>query len=142
HEQNITITASSNMSEEDIKKAVNDAERYAEEDKKRKEEVETLNQADNLIYQTEKTMKEMDAKLDPADKATLENELADFKKVREGNDSAAIKSAMDAFTQKTYQIFGKVYQQQGGANPGAGSTEQPGGGVNDDGTVDSTFTDN
>ncbi|MBR5009393.1 MAG: molecular chaperone DnaK [Clostridia bacterium] len=141
HEQNITITASSNMSEEDIKKAVNDAERYAEEDKKRKEEVETLNQADNLIYQTEKTMKEMDAKLDPADKATLENELADFKKVREGNDSAAIKSAMDAFTQKTYQIFGKVYQQQGG-NPGAGSTEQPGGGVNDDGTVDSTFTDN
>ncbi len=142
HEQNITITASSNMSEEDIKKAVNDAERYAEEDKKRKEEVETLNQADNLIYQTEKTMKEMDAKLDPADKATLETELADFKKVREGNDSAAIKSAMDAFTQKTYQIFGKVYQQQGGANPGAGSTEQPGGGVNDDGTVDSTFTDN
>ncbi len=141
HEQNITITASSNMSEEDIKKAVNDAERYAEEDKKRKEEVETLNQADNLIYQTEKTMKEMDAKLDPADKATLETELADFKKVREGNDSAAIKSAMDAFTQKTYQIFGKVYQQQGG-NPGAGSTEQPGGGVNDDGTVDSTFTDN
>ncbi len=142
HEQNITITASSNMSEEDIKKAVNDAERYAEEDKKRKEEVETLNQADNLIYQTEKTMKEMDAKLDPADKATLETELAAFKKVREGNDSAAIKSAMDAFTQKTYQIFGKVYQQQGGANPGAGSTEQPGGGVNDDGTVDSTFTDN
>ena len=142
HEQNITITASSNMSEEDIKKAVNDAERYAEEDKKRKEEVETLNQADNLIYQTEKTMKEMDAKLDPADKATLENELADFKKVREGNDSAAIKSAMDAFTQKTYQIFGKVYQQQAGANPGAGNAEQPGGGVNDDGTVDSTFTDN
>ena len=142
HEQNITITASSNMSEEDIKKAVNDAERYAEEDKKRKEEVETLNQADNLIYQTEKTMKEMDAKLDPADKATLENELADFKKVREGNDSAAIKSAMDAFTQKTYQIFGKVYQQQGGANPGADNAGQPGGGVNDDGTVDSTFTDN
>ena len=142
HEQNITITASSNMSEEDIKKAVNDAERYAEEDKKRKEEVETLNQADNLIYQTEKTMKEMDAKLDPADKATLENELADFKKVREGNDSAAIKSAMDAFTQKTYQIFGKVYQQQAGANPGAGNPGQPGGGVNDDGTVDSTFTDN
>ncbi|MCR4621325.1 MAG: molecular chaperone DnaK [Clostridiales bacterium] len=142
HEQNITITASSNMSEEDIKKAVDDAERYAAEDKKRKEEVETLNQADNLIYQTEKTMKEMDAKLDPADKATLETELADFKKVREGNDTEAIKSAMESFTQKTYQIFGKVYQQTAGADQGTGKTAEPEGGMNNDGTVDSTFTDN
>ncbi len=140
NEQNITITASSNMSEEDIKRAVNDAEKYAAEDKKRKQEVETLNQADNLIYQTEKTMKEMEGKLDPADKATLETELAEFKKTREGGNADEIKAAMDKFTQKTYEIFGKVYQQQGGAqqgNPGQGNS-----GVNDDGTVDSEFTDN
>ena len=142
NEQNITITASSNMSEDDIKKAVKEAEQYAADDKKRKEEVETLNQADNLIYQTEKTMKEMDAKLDPADKATLENELADFKKVREGNNAEEIKSAMEKFTQKSYEIFGKVYQQSApGANPGA-QAGGPTGGVNDDGTVDSNFTDN
>ena len=135
NEQNITITASSNMSEDDINKAVKEAEQYAAEDKKRKEEVETLNQADNLIYQTEKTMKDMEGKLDPADKATLETEVAEFKKVREGNNVEEIKAAMEKFTQKTYEIFGKVYQQQnpqGGANPGA----------NDDGTVESNFTDN
>ena len=139
NEQNITITASSNMSEEDIKKAVDDAERYASEDKKRKEEVETINQADNLIYQTEKTMKEMDGKLDAADKATLETEIADFKKVREGNNVDEIKAAMEKFTQKTYEIFGKVYQQ---AQPNPGQAGGPTGGVNDDGTVDSNFTDN
>ena len=139
NEQNITITASSNMSEADIKKAVDDAERYASEDKKRKEEVETLNQADNLIYQTEKTMKEMDGKLDAADKATLETEIADFKKVREGNNVDEIKAAMEKFTQKTYEIFGKVYQQ---AQPNAGQPGAQPGGMNDDGTVDSNFTDN
>ncbi|MBQ4452829.1 MAG: Hsp70 family protein, partial [Clostridia bacterium] len=139
NEQNITITASSNMSEADIKKAVDDAERYASEDKKRKEEDETLNQADNLIYQTEKTMKEMDGKLDAADKATLETEIADFKKVREGNNVDEIKAAMEKFTQKTYEIFGKVYQQ---AQPNAGQPGAQPGGMNDDGTVDSNFTDN
>ncbi|MBQ3762299.1 MAG: molecular chaperone DnaK [Clostridia bacterium] len=144
HEQNITITASSNMSEEDIKKAVRDAEQYASEDKKRKEEVETINQADNLIYQTEKTIKEMNDKLDPADKATLENELESFKQVRQGGNVDEIKPAMESFTQKSYEIFGKVYQQQGGANPGAQQGGQTGynGGANDDGTVESNFTDN
>jgi molecular chaperone DnaK len=144
HEQNITITASSNMSEEDIKKAVRDAEQYASEDKKRKEEVETINQADNLIYQTEKTIKEMNDKLDPADKATLENELESFKQVRQGGNVDEIKPAMESFTQKSYEIFGKVYQQQGGANPGAqqGGQTDYNGGANDDGTVESNFTDN
>ena len=147
HEQNITITASSNMSEEDIKKAVRDAEQYASEDKKRKEEVETVNQADNLIYQTEKTLREMGDKLDSADKATIENELENFKQVRKNNNVDEIKSAMEAFTQKTYEIFGKVYQQ---ANPGQ-NPEQGGyqggksadyNGGSDDGTVESNFTDN
>ena len=119
HEQKITITSSSNMSEEDIKRAMDEAERYAAEDKKRKEEVETVNQADNLIYQTEKTMKDMEGKLDPADKSTLETELAEFKKVRESNNADEIKAAMEKFTQKSYEIFGKVYQQQ---NPQGGIT--------------------
>ncbi len=141
NEQKITITASSNMSEEDIKRAMDEAERYAAEDKKRKEEVETVNQADNLIYQTEKTMKDMEGKLDPADKSTLETELAEFKKVREGNNVDEIKSAMEKFTQKSYEIFGKVYQQANPeGNPGAGFNGNPG--AQDDGTVESNFTDN
>ena len=146
NEQKITITASSNLSEADIKKAMDEAEKYAAEDKARKEEVETFNHADNLIYQTEKTMKELGDKLDPADKARLEDELGKFRKTREGNNAAEIKTAMDAFTQLSYEIFGKVYQQsapqgdpnaQGGyagPNPGAGQQS-------DDGTVESSFTD-
>ena len=143
HEQKITITSSSNMSEEDIKRAMDEAERYAAEDKKRKEEVETVNQADNLIYQTEKTMKDMEGKLDPADKSTLETELAEFKKVREGNNADEIKAAMEKFTQKSYEIFGKVYQQAGPQGGEQGGPEAgPQGGVHDDGTVESNFTDN
>ncbi len=137
-EQSIAITASSNMSEEEIKKAVDDAAKYANEDKKRKEEVETFNQADQLIYQTEKTIKDMGDKLDPADKAKLESELESFKQTRQGNDAEAIKAAMESFSKSTYDVFGKVYQQQaqqGQANPGGGAT------VNDDGTVESEFTD-
>ena len=142
-EQSIAITASSNMSEEEIKKAVDEAEQYAAEDKKRKEEVETFNQADSLIYQTEKTMKDLADKMDPADKAKLESELADFKKVREGNDAGQIKSAMESFSKATYDVFGKIYQQQSaqnGAQPGPDGSD--GAHVNDDGTVDSEFTDN
>ena len=143
HEQKITITSSSNMSEEDIKRAMDEAERYAAEDKKRKEEVETVNQADNLIYQTEKTMKDMEGKLDPADKNTLETELAEFKKVRESNNADEIKAAMEKFTQKSYEIFGKVYQQAGSQGGEQGGPEAgPQGGVHDDGTVESNFTDN
>ena len=139
-EQSIAITASSNMSEEEIKKAVDDAEKYAAEDKKHKEEIETVNQADSLIYQTEKTMKDLEGKMDPADKAKLESELANFKKVRESNDASQIKSAMEEFSKATYDVFGKVYQQ---ANPQGGADAQNGGThVNDDGSVDSEFTDN
>ena len=144
-EQSISITASSNMSEEEIKKAVHEAEQYAAEDKKKKDEVETINRADQLIYQTERTMKEMEGKLDPADKAKLEEELNNFKKVRESNDPAQIKSAMDAFSQATYAIFGKVYQQQNqqaGGDPNGAQGGYTAGNANDDGTVESDFTDN
>ena len=138
-EQSIAITASSNLSEEEIKKAVKEAEQYAAEDKKNKEAVEVKNQADSLIYQTEKTMGEMADKLDPADKSMLESELAEFKKVREGDNPEAIKSAMEAFSKKTYEVFGKIYQQQ--AQQAQPQDGQGGANVNDDGTVESSFTD-
>jgi len=148
-EQSIAITASSNMSEDEIKKAVREAEQFAAEDKKKKEEVETLNHADQLIYQTERTVKELEGKLDPADRATIEDELSKFKKVREGGRAGEIKPAMDAFSEKTYAIFGKVYQKTGGGpgdaggpgsgNAGGGYTAGP---QSDDGTVESDFTDN
>ena len=135
NEQKITITASSNLTEEEINQRVNEAEQYAEQDKKRKEEVETLNHADSMIYEMEKQLRENGDKLSAEDKATVESEIANFKKVREGNNAEEIKNAMDAFTQKVYAIFGKLYQQQGGeqgANP-----EQPQAGTqNADGTYE------
>ena len=141
-EQSIAITASSNMSEDEIKKAVEDAEKYAAEDKANKEKVETLNQADSLIYQTEKTIKDMGDKLDPADKALLESELESFKKVREGGDADQIKPAMEEFSKKTYEVFGKVYQQaQQAAQQAGGAAGGDGAHVNDDGTVDAQFTE-
>ena len=147
-EQSIAITASSNMSEEEIKKAVDEAAQFAAEDKKNKEQAETFNQADQLIYQTDKTLKEMGDKLDPADKAKVESELESFKQTRASNDVEQIKSAMESFSKSTMDVFAKVYQQAnpGAGDPGAGTgyTYQGGqnGGVNDDGTVDSEFTDN
>ena len=139
NEQAITITSSGNLSEEEIKKAMDEAERFAAEDKANKEKVETVNKADQLIYQTEKTMKELDDKLDAADKAKLNDELAAFKKVREGNNPDEIKTAMDSFTQSTYEIFGKVYaaaQQQAGAQGGDAGAQ---GGANSDGHVDADY---
>ena len=135
NEQKITITASSNLTEEEINQRVKEAEQYAEQDKKRKEEVEILNHADSMIYEMEKQLRENGDKLSAEDKATVESEIANFKKVREGNNAEEIKNAMDAFTQKVYAIFGKLYQQQGGeqgANP-----EQPQAGTqNADGTYE------
>ena len=128
------------MSEDEIKKAVDEAAQYAAEDKKRKEEIETVNQADSLIYQTEKTMKDLADKMDSADKAKLESELANFKKVRESNDADQIKSAMENFSKSTYDVFGKIYQQQAAQQQGDPNA-QGGTRVNDDGTVDSEFTD-
>ncbi len=137
NEQQITITASTNLSEEEINQRVKEAEQYAEEDKKRKEEVETLNHADSLIYETEKTVRENGDKLSEEDKNTVQTEIDAFKKIREGNNAAEIKNAMEAFTQKVYAIFGKLYQQQAGdpgANPMGDMGGEPGT-TNDDGSV-------
>ena len=143
NEQQITITASTNLTEEEINQRVKEAEQFAEQDKKRKEEVETLNHADSLIYETEKTMRENGDKLSDEDKNTVQNEIDAFKKVREGNNAEEIKNAMEGFTQKVYAVFGKLYQQQagsqgnstGGAGPEAGSMNDDGS-VNADGSVE------
>ena len=139
NEQKITITASTNLTEEEINQRVKEAEQFAEQDKKRKEEVETLNHADTLIYEIEKQLRENGEKLSDEDKNTIQSEIDAFKKVREGGNAEEIKNAMDGFTQKVYAIFGKLYQQQGGTapeqnGPAAGSTN-PDGTVNTEGDV-------
>ncbi len=119
NEQKVTITSSTNLTEDEINQRVKEAEQYAAEDKKRKEEVETLNHADSMIFEVDKQLKELGDKLSAEDKASVENELAEFKKVRETNDAEQIKNAMEAFTQKVYAVFGKIYQQQGAGDPNA-----------------------
>ena len=119
NEQKVTITSSTNLTEDEINQRVKEAEQYAAEDKKRKEEVETLNHADSMIFEVDKQLKELGDKLSAEDKATVENELAEFKKVRETNDAEQIRNAMEAFTQKVYAVFGKIYQQQGAGDPNA-----------------------
>ena len=137
--QNVTITASTNMSEDEIKARVKEAEQFAEEDKKRKDEVETLNRADSLTYEMEKQLKDNGDKLSDEDKATVQSEIDAFKKVREGNNPEEIKTAMDQLTEKVYAIFGKLYQDQGGQMPPQDGAEQPfqnsDGSVNADGDV-------
>ena len=121
NEQKVTITASTNLSEDEINKAVHDAEQYANEDKARKEEVEIRNHADSMVYSTEKTLKELGDKLSAEDKGKIEAEIANVKKAMEGTDSAAIKAASDKLTEVSYDVFGKIYQQAQQQNPGAGA---------------------
>ena len=128
-EQHITITASSNMSKEDIDKAVKEAEMYAAEDAKRKEEVDVRNQGDQMVYQTEKTLSEMGDKLDPADKSDVEAKLAALKSALTGTDTAAIKTATEELTQAFYKVSEKMYQAAGGAQGAGFDPSQAAGGA-------------
>ena len=119
NEQQITITASTNLSESDIEKAVEEAEQFAEEDKKKKESIEAKNQADSLIYQTEKSLKDLGDKIDSADKANIEAELNTLKEVVKGDDVEAIKSATEKLSQAFYAVSEKLYQQDPNAAGGA-----------------------
>ncbi|WDC83902.1 molecular chaperone DnaK [Caloramator sp. mosi_1] len=110
-EANITITASTNLTEEEIQKAVKEAEKYAEEDRKRKEEIEVRNNADSVVYQTEKTLKELEGKLTQEEKNTIEEQIKKVKDALNGSDVNAIKAATDELTQKFYQISSRIYQQ-------------------------------
>ncbi len=119
-EQHITITSSSNMSKEDIEKAVKEAEQYAAQDKKLKEDVETRNQADQMVYQCEKTLTEMGDKIPADDKGKVQGALDKLKETLKGNDTAAIKADTEALTQAFYAVSEKLYQQANpqGAQPG------------------------
>jgi len=138
-EQQISITASSNMSKEDIDKAVREAEQFAEEDKKRKEAVDVKNSADQMVYETEKLLSENGDKFSSDDKADLESKLASLKSVLESGNTDAIKSAQEDLTNKFYEVSQKLYQAQGGqqgapqGNPFEGAQgAQDNGGYSDD----------
>ena len=126
-EQHITITASSNMSKEDIDKAVKEAEMYAAEDAKRKEEVDIRNQGDQMVYQTEKTIADLGDKLGADEKAEVESKLNALKQALTGTDSAAIKAATEELTQAFYKLSEKLYQQAGGPQGAGFDPSQAGG---------------
>ena len=128
-EQHITITSSSNMSKEDIEKAVKEAEQYAAEDAKIKEKVEIRNQADQLVYQAEKTLGEVGDKIPESEKAPVQAGLDKLKETLKGEDTDAIKAATEELTQLFYKMSEKLYQQQAPqGNPNMGG--QPGGDPN------------
>ena len=136
-EQNISITASTNLSQEDIDKAVREAEQFAAEDKARKEEVDTHNMADQTVYQTEKTLGELGDKISADEKASIQAAVDKLKEVNKGTDIAAIKAATEEVQKAFYAVSEKLYQQ---ANPQG----QPGcdpncGGCGDDGVVDADY---
>ncbi len=140
NEQKVTITASSNLSEDEIKKAVRDAEQFANEDKQRKEEVETRNHADSMIYSTEKTMKELGDKISAEDKSRVEAEIAAVKSALEGSNQDTIKNAVEKLTEVSYDVFGKIYQQNAQANAGESqSAGQDASGPSDDHVVDADY---
>ena len=144
-EQDIKITASTNMSKDDIDKAVKEAEQYAEEDKKRREEVDTKNNAESLCFQCENALKEFGDKVPADEKASIESKIADVRSALGGNDAAAIKTKSDELQQAFYALSSKMYQQTGGqpgADPNMGGTVgggTAGGSANDDGVVDADF---
>ena len=138
-EQHITITSSTNMSKEDIDKAVKEAEQFAAEDAKRKEEVDVRNQADQVIYQTEKALEDAKDKISADDKASVEAALNKLKEAMKGTDVEAIKTATEEASKAFYPIAEKMYQQtgaQGGAQPGPDmGSAQAGGATNTDPNV-------
>ena len=142
-EQKITITASTNLSDDEIKKAVKEAEQFAEDDKKRKEEVDAKNAADSAVYQAEKTMKEIGDKVDPADKQNVESAVTKLKGSMSSNDVEAMKADTEALQKAFYAVSEKLYKQNPGQGqePPTGPDGQGGGAQGSDGTYDADFKD-
>mgnify|MGYP004526706821 FL=1 len=146
-EANITITASTNLSDAEIDKAVKEAEQFAEEDKKRKEAIEVKNNAEQIVYQTEKTLNELGDKVSAEEKSEIEAKIEEVKKVKDGDDIEAIKKAMEDLTQAFYKVSEKLYQQNGGAqgqgfdpnNMGGANAGTGAANSNDDNVVDADF---
>ena len=143
-EQHITITSSTSMSKEDIDKAVKEAEQYAEADKKQREEVDIRNGADQMIFQTEKTLKDLDGKIDAADKSELETKLNALKEAVKSSNLDDIKAKQEDLQKKFYDVSAKLYQNVNpqGSQPGPDMNQNNGGndnGQNNDGFVDADF---
>ena len=140
-EQKITITASSNLSKDDIDKKVKEAEEFAQQDKKKKENIEVKNNADQMIYQTEKLMKDLEGKISDDEKKDIEAKLADLKKASEGSDYDDMKKKTEDLTQAFYKVSEKLYKQNAeagaaGAEAGAQGSEEHKG---DDDVVDGDY---
>mgnify|MGYP000588590928 FL=1 len=135
-EQHISITASTNMSKDDIDKAVKEAEQFAAEDKKRKEDVDTRNEADQMVYQIEKSMTDFGDKVTEDDKAKVQPKLDALKEALKGTDIEAIKTAKDELQKEFYEVAGKIYQAQGAAAGADGAAPQQ-----DNGPVDGEVID-
>ena len=147
-EQHISITASTNMSKDDIDKAVKEAEAFAAEDKKKKEEVEARNAADQMVYQTEKSMNEFGDKVTQADKDSVNPKLDALKEALKGTDVEAIKKAQEELQTAFYAVAERIYKEQGAAaqQAEAAQTDVQGEGTNaaggsDDNVVDAEYTD-
>ena len=136
-EQHITITSSTNMSKEDIERAVKDAEKFAEQDKKEKEAVDVRNRAESMIFQSEKTLTDLGDKADPADAQTVKDAIEKLRETLKGNDTEAIKADTEAVEKAFYKISEKLYSQQAGAqgaDPNMGGNASSDNGGNDGGT--------
>ncbi len=146
-EQHISITASTNMSKEDIDKAVREAEAYAAEDKKRKEEVDTRNEADSMVYQIKKSMTDFGDKVSGDDKAKVEPKITALEEALKGTDIEAVKKAKEELQSAFYEVAQKVYQNDPNAAAAAGAdvsgaaSSDNNGKNNDDGAVDVEFTE-
>ena len=143
NEQKIVITASTNLTENEIQQAVKEAEAHAEEDRKNKEAIEVRNNADSLVYNTEKTLKDLGDKVSSEERAKVEAEIANVKKTLEGNNVDEIKAATDKLTQEFYKISEKLYSNAGANANAAGATGTAGQGTatdaNGDNVVDADY---
>ena len=140
-EQHITITSSTNMSQEDIDRAVKDAEKFAAEDKKQREAVDTKNHAESLIFQAEKTLGEVGDKVSDADKQPVKDGIEKLRNTVSGGDTEAIKADMQALEQAFYKLSEKLYAQNGGQQQGAGFDPNAGQGGNDGTYYNADFED-
>ncbi|HEU6438523.1 MAG TPA: Hsp70 family protein, partial [Nitratidesulfovibrio sp.] len=145
-EQSIRITASSGLSESEIQRLIKEAESHADEDKKKQELIEARNQADGLIYGTEKSIADLGDKLDAATKADIEGKIEALKKVMDGSDLAAIKTASEELSQASHKLAEQLYQQSQQGQPGAGpdaghDAGHAGSAKGDDDVVDADYTE-
>jgi molecular chaperone DnaK len=141
-QQHITIQSTTNMSKEDIEKAVRDAEMHAEEDKRQKESAEVKNEAENLIFQSEKTLNDLGSKVTDSEKKPVLDAIEKLKETIKTGDTTRIKADTEELKKSFYEISSKIYQQQGGANPGDPGAGNAGGGTPDsDGIYNADFTD-